>query len=103
MGVSIESGFQFIPVISKYINYEPNNILAFSDWAKWLLPVLLFIFVQSAAEELVFRGYLLQLIWSKNAGYVYAVILPSLFLVCSILIANHTELTLGIIASIHLS
>ena len=78
LGVSIESGFQFIPVISKYINYEPNNILAFSDWAKWLLPVLLFIFVQSAAEELVFRGYLLQLIWSKNAGYVYAVILPSL-------------------------
>ena len=50
LGVSIESGFQFIPVISKYINYEPNNILAFSDWAKWLLPVLLFIFVQSAAE-----------------------------------------------------
>lgn len=78
LGVGIEGGFQFIPVISKYISYEPNRILALSDWAKWLFPVLLFIFVQSAAEELVFRGYLLQLIWSKSAGYVYAVVLPSL-------------------------
>ena len=39
---------------------------------------MLFIFVQSAAEELVFRGYLLQTIWSKSASYLYAVICPSL-------------------------
>ena len=37
----------------------------------------MFIFVQSAAEELVFRGYLLQIIWSKSASYLYAVICPS--------------------------
>ena len=47
LGVGIESGFQFIPVISKYINYEPNNILAFSDWAKWLFQYCyLFLFNQ---------------------------------------------------------
>ena len=78
LGISIESGLQFIPVVSDFIYYEPNKILFLSDWLKWFLPVILFIFVQSAAEELVFRGYLLQTIWSKSASYLYAVICPSL-------------------------
>ena len=39
---------------------------------------MLLIFVQAAAEELVFRGYLLQIIWSRSASYLYAVIFPSL-------------------------
>ena len=78
LGISIESVLQFIPVVSDFIYYEPNQVLFLSDWVKWLLPVILFIFVQSAAEELIFRGYLLQIIWSKSASYLYAVICPSL-------------------------
>ena len=78
LGISIETILQFIPVVSGFIYYEPNKVLILSDWVKWFLPVMLFIFVQSAAEELVFRGYLLQTIWSKSASYLYAVICPSL-------------------------
>jgi membrane protease YdiL (CAAX protease family) len=78
LGISIETILQFIPVVSVFIYYEPNKVLILSDWVKWFLPVMLFIFVQSAAEELVFRGYLLQTIWSKSASYLYAVICPSL-------------------------
>lgn len=78
LGISIESVIQFIPVVSDFIYYEPNQVLFLSDWVKWLLPVILFIFVQSAAEELIFRGYLLQIIWSKSTSYLYAVICPSL-------------------------
>ena len=78
LGISIETILQFIPVVSGFIYYEPNKVLILSDWVKWFLPVMLFIFVQSAAEELVFRGYLLQTIWSKSASYLHAVICPSL-------------------------
>ena len=78
LGIGIETILQFIPAVSKYIYYESNKALLLSDWVKWLLPVILFIFVQSSAEELVFRGYLLQTIWSKSASYLYAVICPSL-------------------------
>ena len=78
LGIGIEAILQFIPAVSKYIYYESNKVLFLSDWIKWLLPVILFIFVQSAAEEIVFRGYLLQTIWSKSASYLYAVICPSL-------------------------
>jgi len=78
LGIGIETLLQFIPAVSRYIYYEPNKVLFLSDWIKWLLPIILFIFIQSAAEELVFRGYLLQTIWSKNANYFYAIICPSL-------------------------
>ena len=78
LGIGIEIILQLIPAVSKYIYYESNKVLLLSDWVKWLLPVILFIFVQSSAEELVFRGYLLQTIWSKSASYLYAVICPSL-------------------------
>ena len=65
LGIGIEAILQFIPAVSKYIYYEPNKVLFLSDWIKWLLPIVFFIFIQSAAEELVFRGYLLRKIWSK--------------------------------------
>ena len=78
LGIGIETVLQFIPAVSNYIYYEPNKVLFLSDWIKWLFPVILFIFVQAAAEELVFRGYLLQTIWSKGANYLYAVAFPSL-------------------------
>ena len=78
LGIGIETALQFIPSVSKYFPYESNKVLFLSDWIKWLLPVIFFIFIQSAAEELVFRGYLLQKIWSKSASYLYAVVFPSL-------------------------
>ena len=77
LGLGIETILQLVPAVSNYIYYEPNKVLFFSDWIKWLLPVILFIFIQATAEELVFRGYLLQTIWSKGASYLYAVVFPS--------------------------
>ena len=45
LGIGIETILQFIPAVSKYIYYESNKVLFLSDWIKWLLPVILFIFV----------------------------------------------------------
>ena len=65
LGIGIETVLQFIPAVSKYIEYESNKVLFLSDWIRWLLPVIFFIFIQATAEELVFRGYLLQKISRK--------------------------------------
>ncbi len=47
-------------------------------WALWIVPVILGIFIQATAEELLFRGYILQqlAVWSRNP-IVWA-LLPSL-------------------------
>lgn len=49
--------------------------LALTLWAVWLVPVILAICLQATAEELLFRGYLLQqfAIWSRNP-LVWAVV-----------------------------
>jgi len=78
LGIGVETVLQYVPSVRNYIYYEQNTALLLSDWIKWLLPIVLLIFIQAAAEELVFRGYLLQIIWSRSASYLYAVIFPSL-------------------------
>lgn len=56
-----------------------RSTLPFSDWAIWLIPLAIGIFFQASAEELLFRGYILQqlAVWSRNP-IVWAV-LPSAF------------------------
>jgi membrane protease YdiL (CAAX protease family) len=53
--------------------------LELSVWALWVVPVVVAVFIQATAEELLFRGYLLQQFaaWSRNP-IVWAA-LPSLF------------------------
>lgn len=49
-----------------------------SDWLVWLLPALVLIFLQTFAEEAIFRGYLLQQLRARfNSIWIWAV-LPSL-------------------------
>ncbi len=52
--------------------------VAFEVWSLWLVPIIVLVFFQATAEELVFRGYLLQqfAVWSRNP-IAWAVI-PSL-------------------------
>ena len=56
--------------------------LAFSEWAVWIVPVVLAICVQASSEEVMFRGYLLQhfAVWSRNP-IVWAVIPTLIFAV----------------------
>ncbi len=58
---------------------EPTANMAFQDWAIVILPVLLLIFLQSFAEELVFRGYLLQQLRARFKSFWIWAILPSAF------------------------
>ena len=53
--------------------------LSFGFWAVWIVPLIIGVFFQATAEELLFRGYFLQqlAVWSRNP-IVWAV-LPSLF------------------------
>ena len=41
-----------------------------STWLIWLLPALLAIFIQTFAEELIFRGYLQQKLTAIIAGWL---------------------------------
>lgn len=51
--------------------------LVLSDWLAILMPALLLIFFQSSAEELLFRGYLYQLIAARGPVWA-AMVIPSL-------------------------
>ena len=58
--------------------YKAHMLLDLPQWALWLLPMLLLLFVQIGAEELLFRGYLLQMIRARGGGFWLAIGLPSL-------------------------
>lgn len=49
-----------------------------SDWLVWLLPALLLIFLQTFAEEAIFRGYLLQQLRARFRSIWIWAVLPSL-------------------------
>lgn len=60
----------------------PNTIqqFEFGQWALLLLPALLVIFIQIMAEELVFRGYVLQQLRARfNSVWIWAVLPSFLF------------------------
>ncbi|MDA8740146.1 CPBP family intramembrane metalloprotease [Rhodobacteraceae bacterium] len=58
--------------------YNAHMALDLPQWALWLLPMLLLLFVQIGAEELLFRGYLLQMIRARGGGFWLSITLPSL-------------------------
>ncbi len=55
--IAVFAGITSIPVLLKA---DLTQQLSLSQWAPWLAPALLLIFLQTATEELVFRGYLMQ-------------------------------------------
>ncbi len=55
-----------------------RQIRALGEWLPWALLALPFILVQSAAEELIFRGYLLQQLAARFRSPVAWAVIPSL-------------------------
>ena len=75
--VGFEVAFQLPTLLFDLPHYEANMLLQLPQWALWLLPMLLLLFVQIGAEELLFRGYLLQMIRARGGGFWLAIALPS--------------------------
>ena len=70
-----------ISVISWYL-FDPSsqanpNITA-TLWLRWVIPISALIFVQIGAEEMLFRGYLLQHIRARGGRFWWSIFLPSL-------------------------
>jgi membrane protease YdiL (CAAX protease family) len=70
-----------ISVISWYF-FDPSspanpNITA-TLWLRWVIPISALIFVQIGAEEMLFRGYLLQHIRARGGRFWWSIFLPSL-------------------------
>lgn len=81
LGMLIEGLVAFIGAIEPAEGVEEGlrQIRSFEAWLPWAMIALPFILVQSSAEELVFRGYLLQQLAARfRSPWVWAVI-PSLF------------------------
>ena len=57
--------------------YTRNDVVSILDWLIYLMPLIILVFLQIGAEELFFRGYLLRLIYSRNARLFWAVYVPS--------------------------
>ena len=58
--------------------YTRNAAVSIFDWLIYLMPLIVLVFLQIGAEELFFRGYLLRLIYSRQARLFWAVYVPSL-------------------------
>lgn len=76
--LAFEMLFQVPALLFNLPLYRLHMLLDLPQWALWLLPMLLLLFVQIGAEELLFRGYLLQMIRARGGGFWLAIALPSL-------------------------
>ena len=66
-----------LPVL---LNAEFTQQLTLGQWLPWLAPALLLIFLQTATEELVFRGYLMQQLAARfHSRWVWWVLPAVLF------------------------
>ena len=77
IAIGFELAFQLSSILFDLPNYKAHMLLELPQWALWLLPMLLLLFVQIGAEELLFRGYLLQMIRARGGGFWLAIALPS--------------------------
>ncbi len=60
------------------IRGDTRQQLSLSEWLPWMVPALILLFLQTATEELVFRGYLMQQLAARfHSRWVWMVI-PSL-------------------------
>ena len=73
-------GFMYIDRVFIAEEYRPSivQIRPFAEWIVWLLPALGVIFLQTFAEEAVFRGYLLQQLRGRFRSPIIWAVLPSL-------------------------
>lgn len=78
IAVGFEMAFQLPTLLLDLPHYKAHMLLQLPQWTLWLLPMLLLLFVQIGAEELLFRGYLLQMIRARGGGFWLAIALPSL-------------------------
>jgi len=75
--ILIFAGFTSLPVL---LNAEFTQQLTLGQWLPWLAPALLLIFFQTATEELVFRGYLMQQLAARfHSRWVWWVLPAALF------------------------
>ncbi len=69
-GAAIIMAFQAMTLVAYIIviGAPERTDVALPLWLLWIVPVLVLIFFQATAEELIFRGYLLQqfAVWSRN-------------------------------------
>ncbi len=81
-GAGIAVGFWAITIIigGAVVGLPERTGLSFGAWAAAFLPLLVLVFFQASAEELVFRGYLLQqlaarwrspAIWAALPGFLF--------------------------------
>ena len=60
-------------------NYLPKiKVSDFKDWLPWVLPACIVIFIQVSAEEMLFRGYLLQQLRARFESYWIWAVIPSI-------------------------
>ena len=57
---------------------QPNPNITTTLWLRWVIPISALIFVQIGAEEMLFRGYLLQHIRARGGRFWWSIFLPSL-------------------------
>ncbi len=75
--ILVFAGVTSLPVL---LNAEFTQQLSLSQWLPWLAPALLLIFLQTATEELVFRGYLMQQLAARfHSRWVWWVLPALLF------------------------
>ena len=68
----IEAFFQTYVYATGTSVYTANMISTFGIWLLWLLPMFALLFIQIGAEQLFFRGYLLQTIRARGGNIFWA-------------------------------
>ncbi|MGB0533843.1 MAG: lysostaphin resistance A-like protein [Paracoccaceae bacterium] len=57
---------------------QANPNITATLWLRWVIPIAALVFVQIGAEEMLFRGYLLQHIRARGGRFWWSIFLPSL-------------------------
>ena len=57
---------------------QANPNITATLWLRWVIPISALVFVQIGAEEMLFRGYLLQHIRARGGRFWWSIFLPSL-------------------------
>ena len=78
-GIGIAAVFAGISVLAAGTVVLPERTeVSLSDWLLLLVPVVALVFVQATAEELIFRGYLLQQLAVRSQSPMIWAVVPSL-------------------------
>ncbi len=60
------------------VSINPAGVLDLPKWALWIIPLVVLVLIQSGAEEIVFRGYILQNVKASGRSDLWAIYVPSL-------------------------